>query len=244
MSMDKELYKQKIHQLVEKIKEDPELFTYLLSVVNKLDSSSAFIKLQRKKLRQKGRFFYGNLKDDKLRNQLINDYAMMLWYKSIGDIPRMFTFILFQIENMLNAYISFEGSGVYKVIEKNPNMYVYRYTNQHLKNDFIITAKDSFFDKKGSPQDLEKISIWAKYAYWFISTQQSENFKSCTHSLMSDIINLRNITEHRNSQKEIKKFTVDQIAYWEINIDSRFGYVDILLNTIQATIMTATNNQH
>ena len=39
MSMDKELYKQKIHQLVEKIKEDPELFSFLQNEIGKNQDS-------------------------------------------------------------------------------------------------------------------------------------------------------------------------------------------------------------
>lgn len=234
--MDKELYKQKIHQLVEKIKEDPELFSYLFTIVNNTECTSGFIKLQRKKLRQKGYMFYKEVNDNNLRNQLINDYAMMLWYKCTGDIPKMFSFVLFQIENMLNAFLLTEGSAVYKMIKENPDIYIYKYIYQNSKKEFTISAYDSFFTKKGDAQELEKISIWAKYTYWFVSTQQNNQFKNYTHSLISDIINFRNITEHRNSQKEIKKFLLDKIVYWETNIDSKFGYLDKLLSTIQSTV--------
>ena len=104
LSMDKEKYKQRLHDLVEQLAtQSPELLDYLRKEVNTAISTKtadAFIKLQRKNMRQKGLLFYASIKDAKLNNQLINDYANMLWYKYIGDIPHMFSYVLFQMENI------------------------------------------------------------------------------------------------------------------------------------------------
>lgn len=236
MSMDKEKYKERLHALVEELRADPELLIYLQNEVNQYsDGTSAFIKLQRKNLRNKGRLFYEEVSNCELRNKLVEDYAMMLWYKMIGDIPHMFSYILFQMENMLNAFIIAIPNS-YENIKTSPDKYTYSYSNPKQKTPFIVKTKDSFIKSDGTNQILEKIGIWGKYAYWFVETMQTEQFKQYTHSLVSDIINLRNTTEHRNSQQELSNYIEKQINYWKTNIEPRFSYIDMLLSTIRDSI--------
>ena len=63
LSMDKEKYKQRLHDLVEQLAtQSPELLDYLRKEVNTAISTKtadAFIKLQRKNMRQKGLLFLG-----------------------------------------------------------------------------------------------------------------------------------------------------------------------------------------
>lgn len=237
--MDKEQYKQRLHTLVEQLAtQSPELLNYLRQEVNAVttvNTTDAFIKLQRKHMRQKGRLFYADLEDNNLKNQLINDYANMLWYKCIGDIPHMFSYILFQMENMLNAFIS-ALPNCYESIKISPDKYIYSFSNSSQKKPFIVNIKDSFIKSDGTNQTLEKIGIWGKYAYWFVDTMQTEQFKKYTHSLISDIINLRNITEHRNSQQEMSSYMEKQIEYWKENIEARFSYIDLFLSAFRDSI--------
>ena len=240
LSMDKEKYKQRLHDLVEQLAtQSPELLDYLRKEVNTAISTKtadAFIKLQRKNMRQKGLLFYANIKDAKLKNQLINDYAYMLWYKCIGDIPHMFSYVLFQMENMLNAFI-IATPNCYESIKTSPNKYTYSFSNSEQKTPYNIEAKISFIKSDGTNQPLEKISIWGKYAYWFVETMQTEKFKQYTHSLVSDIINLRNTTEHRNSQQEISAHMEKQINYWKTNVETKFSLIDMFISTIRDSII-------
>lgn len=237
--MDNEQYKQRLHTLVEQLAtQSPELLNYLRQEVNAVttvNTTDAFIKLQRKHMRQKGRLFYADLEDNNLKNQLINDYANMLWYKCIGDIPHMFSYILFQMENMLNAFIS-ALPNCYESIKISPDKYIYSFSNSGQKKPFIVNIKDSFIKSDGTNQTLEKIGIWGKYAYWFVETMQTEQFKKYTHSLISDIINLRNITEHRNSQQEMSSYMEKQIEYWKENIEAKFSYIDLFLSAFRDSI--------
>ena len=229
--MDKQQNKIKIHQLVETLRtQDPELFAYLRQEVGADTETSAFIKLQRKNMREKGRLFYHNIKNNTLRQQLVNDYALMLWYKCVGDIPHMFSHILFQMENMLNYFIVSQGITAYEEVANNPDMYVYR------SGGFTCVAKDQFFDSKGNKKAIENIGIWAKYAYWFVSTQQQDTFRSYTHSLVSDVINFRNLTEHRNAQKEIPEWMKEHLDSWTVNIEQKYSFIDMFLSTIRETI--------
>lgn len=230
---------EKLTQVLRKVKilceQNPEFQAELVKYVSTLTSydTTAFIQLQRKNMRQKGRLFYQDIYDTKLRNQLVNDYAMMLWYKCIGDIPHMFAHILFQLENMLNTFLV--GNKAYEAVEKDPTMYTYCYQTTNQK-PFTIVAKEQFFDASGNRKSIEKISIWAKYTYWYVSTHQTAQFQSMTHNLVSDIINFRNHTEHRNSQTEMPEWMNRHITYWTTNIETKFGYIDVLLSTILRTM--------
>jgi len=233
--MDDKL-KQVLHKVELLCEQNPEFAAALrnkLSVDNTMCSpteTAAFIKLQRKNMRQRGRLFYQNVKDKTLHYQLVNDYAFMLWYKCVGDIPHMFSHILFQMENMLNYFIVSQGVTVYEEVANNSDMYVYKSGN------FTCVTKEQFFDAKGNKKPIENIGIWAKYTYWFVSTQQPDTFRSYTHSLVSDVINFRNITEHRNAQKEIPEWMNEHLDFWTINIEQKYSYIDMFLSIIRETI--------
>lgn len=236
----------KLNQVLHKVEllceQNPEFAAVLkekLSVGNTHCSpteTAAFIKLQRKNMRQKGRLFYQGVKDEKLRNQLVDDYAMMLWQKCIGDIPRMFAYVLFQMENMLNVFLQNDGNAAYEAVKANPEMFVYRYCREGQK-PYESIARDYFFDAKGRNKPVENIGIWAKYTYWFVSTQQQPNFQSLTHSLVSDVINFRNNTEHRNSVKGMPDWMPKRVAFWSSDIDAKYSYIDILLTAILKSIL-------
>lgn len=199
--------------------------------------TEAFIRLQRKNMRQKGLMFYDEISNLKLRNQLASDYANMLWYKCISDIPHMFAYILFQMENMLNAFIISHGEAVYNDVKNNPGVYVYSYAKEG-KKPFTSAAKDYFFDATGKNKSIENIGMWAKYTYWYVATQQPISFQSLTHSLVSDIINFRNYTEHRNSQKDMPEWMEKRIKSRTIDIEAKYGYIDMLLSAILASVKT------
>ncbi len=244
--MDEKL-KQVLHKVELLCDQNPEFTKALakyLGVVEIQHTSSdttAFIQLQRKNMRQRGRLFYQDISNATLRNQLVNDYAMMLWYKCINDIPHMFAHILFQTENMLNTFILSHGNAAYNDVESNPDMYTYHYQTINQK-PFTIVAKGQFFDTQGNRKSVEKISIWAKYTYWYVSTQQTPQFQTMTHNLVSDIINFRNYTEHRNSQKETPEWLNRHILNWTTNIETKFGYIDVLLSAILQTMVKGVPN--
>ena len=43
------------------------------------DELSSYLRLQRERFRKKARRYYKDIKDDTLRNQLVDDHAWMLW---------------------------------------------------------------------------------------------------------------------------------------------------------------------
>ncbi len=237
--MDEKL-KQVLHKVELLCDQNPEFAKALakyLGVVEIQHTSSdttAFIQLQRKNMRQRGRLFYQDISNATLRNQLVNDYAMMLWYKCINDIPHMFAHILFQMENMLNAFILGHGDAAYDAVMMNPDDYVYLYKTS--QKEFSSVAKEYFFDTKGNRKSVKDIGVWAKYTYWYVSTQQVPKFQSLTHRLVSDVINVRNYSEHRNSQNDMPEWMKRQISYWSTNIESKFSYIDMLLTAILQSI--------
>ena len=67
---------------------------------------SSYLRLQRERFKKKARRYYKDIVDTKLRNQLIDDHAWMLWYRSVDDVVSYFNYVNLQIENIVNFYLS------------------------------------------------------------------------------------------------------------------------------------------
>src|SRR5665647_523446 len=79
--------------------------TSLIDEENSL-SVESFLRLQRKIFRTKALEFYKNIEDDSLRVELTKDFQEMLWYKVLNQIDRQYLFTYYQIENMINFFIT------------------------------------------------------------------------------------------------------------------------------------------
>ena len=118
--MDKELYKQKIHQLVEKIKEDPELFYFLQNEIgNNQDIRIGHIEkylgldynldsISPNKL--VANIDYSFILNSSLRNQLTSDFREMMRYRygtrsHKADFYEFCKFAHFQLEALTNLYL-------------------------------------------------------------------------------------------------------------------------------------------
>ena len=196
------------------------------------DDFSSFIRLQRKQLRAKARQFYQEIPFDQLRNELVADYAEMLWYKCIGDIPQMFAHINFQVENMMNYYA--HHTQAFEKVAANPD----RYCLKIQKTGWITNCAKGFEAKGGETvKSLNSVGLNFKYAYWCIESGLPQKMVEDMNLNISTILQLRNYNEHRNTV-ETKPSTLNSIRYWENNCDSKFGYLIQILDRMKQSCVT------
>ena len=170
-----------------------------VNVVNsESDSFSSAMRLQHQRCRSKARSYYAKIADEQLRQNLINDHAKMLWYKSIFEVGQYFVHVNYQAENMLNYYLS--HTDFHKKVAAEPIKYCKK-IEINPKYTISIDAYTYAFDKnKGnSPIDPPRInSLWVKFLYWAIDTDQEdilERFKT----YLNAIVSVRNEVNHANS---------------------------------------------
>ena len=167
-----------------------------------------------------------------LRNQLVDDHAMMLWYKSIGELESFFVHVNYQIENMLNFYL--DNSDCYNLIKSTPSTYCQTFTNTGYTNksfNLVIDCQSYFFDKNSDPIPISKIkSLWAKILFWAIDHNQLA-FVQQQFGNFSAIINIRNEANHSNYGR-----TNNSSKYWYAQED------DIALAFIGGIIRTVRNS--
>ena len=162
-----------------------------------IQNFDAFVRLQHQKCKNKARRYYSQIANDTLRNQLIDDHAMMLWYKSIGELELFFVYVNYQIENMLNFYL--DNSNCHDLIKANPSAYCQTLNNPNNKYSITIDCQSCFFTKKDQsiiPLKVNKIkSLWAKILFWAIDSNNL-SFVREQFNNFSSIINIRNDTNH------------------------------------------------
>lgn len=192
----------------------------------------AFVRLQRNNAKKKARQYYKDIKHNALRRELVNDHALMLWYKSINELEHFFVYTNYQIENMLNYYIS--KTNAYDKILQEPRSYhkVIRASTSEYKID--IDCFIYFFNKNdNSPNPPTKInSLWAKLLYWDLTFQGNIDFISKQFSNLSAIINIRNESNHANYERNNSA-----CSYWySLDDDSQLAFVQLILKTIRNSI--------
>lgn len=210
-----------------------------LVVTNELNSGGdsqlgSFLRLQRDKFRRKARKYYKDIKDDKLRNQLIDDHASMLWYRSIDDVVNYFNYVNLQIENIVNFYLS--GIDIHNYILSNPTAYIHNLvinpSGTYTIN--IDCHKDFFKNSKGSilPQPYIKVkSLWSKIWAWGVCTGNTSLVISQASNIAS-IINIRNDNNHRDS-----KITSLSSEHWKnLEDDSNYGFILMILKAFRNSV--------
>ena len=200
---------------------------YGMYQTSNVQSFDAFVKLQHKRCRKKAKQYYSKISNDILRNQLVDDHAMMLWYKSIGELELFFVHVNYQIENMLNFYL--DNSDCYNLISANPTAYCKTFTN----NGYTLSVDcQSYFFNPNSNKTvpIPKIkSLWAKILFWAVDACQLP-FVNQQFGNFSAIINIRNEADHS--------------YYGRVNSSSKFWYTqedDVALAFIGGILRTVRN---
>ena len=193
------------------------------------DSFNTLLSLQHSKIRRKARAYYKEIKDAKLRNQLVNDHAMMIWYKSIYEVEKYFVHVNYQIENMLNYYLA--HTDFYSKVQASPTSYnkvISISTNYKIEIDVYSYA----FKNNGTPISIEKISsLWAKLLYWAVN---SENFDFLTNQAgnLNAIISIRNQTNHSYYGRQNNAAT-----YWKDQEDDmNYAFIGGIVKHVRNTI--------
>ena len=194
-----------------------------------VDEFSSFIRLQRTQLRAKARQYYQDIPSARLRNELVEDYAEMLWYRCIGDIPQMFAHINFQVENMMNYYA--HHTRAIEKITANPQ----RYCLVIQKTGWMTDCGKGF----AKAESLNTVGLRFKWAYWCIESGQPQKTVEDMNMNINTICQLRNYNEHRNTVESQQK-ALDRLQYWEKNCDSSFGYLLQILDRMKQSCVTLT----
>ena len=193
----------------------------------------AFVRLQRNNAKKKARQYYKNIKYDTLRKELVKDHALMLWYKSINELEHFFVYTNYQIENMLNYYIT--KTDAYEKISKEPRSYhrIIKASTSDYKID--IDCSIYFFNRNdNSPNPPSKIfSLWAKLLYWGLTYHRNIDFIEKQFSNLDAIIKIRNECNHANYDRN-----KSICSYWySLDDDSQLAFVQLILKTIRNSII-------
>ena len=194
------------------------------------DSFNTLLSLHHSKIRRKARAYYKDIKDVKLRNQLVNDHAMMIWYKSIYEVEKYFVHVNYQIENMLNYYLA--HTDFHSKVQASPRSYnkvISISTNYKIEIDVYSYA----FSKNNGPSiSIEKIlSLWAKLLYWAIDTNNFQ-FLCDQAGNFNAIINIRNQTNHSYYGRQI-----NSAKYWKDQEDDmNYAFIGGIVKHIRNSI--------
>ena len=234
---DKDKIKEVLKVLSDKLKE-PEnrelLDEFLLNCgVFEVDgiSDSAFVRLQRKVLRQKSRLYYKDIKDAQLKKELIDAHSQMLWYKTINELEKYFVYVNYQIENMLNYYI--KNNDAFKKIRLDERKYCKTIFSSQ-KYTLTIDCSTYFFNKNNQqPNKISKIaSLWAKLLFWSIDSGEPD-FTEKQYNNLSAIIDIRNEQNHADYERNSNK-----CDYWYKQEDGlSFAFIEAIVKTIRNTII-------
>lgn len=197
------------------------------------DSFNAFLTLQHNKVRRKARIYYKDIKDLTLRNQLINDHAMMIWYKSIYEVEKYFVHVNYQIENMLNYYLA--HTDFHLKVQTSPTLYSKEISNPSTNFQMSVEVYPYAFNKKdGKPIRIEKISsFWAKLLYWAIDSGSFQYLCSQANNF-SSIVNVRNQTNHSFYGRQNNAST-----YWKNQEDDmNFAFIGAIIKSVRNSILS------
>lgn len=195
------------------------------------DSFASAMRLQHKRCRERARKYYRDISDDSLRRDLVNYYANMLWYKSIFEVGQYFVYINYQVENMLNNYLS--TTDFHKKVKANPTQYCTK-IDITSKYSINIDAYTYAFDKtSGVDIAPSKIgSLWVKLYYWAVDTEQEEIIEKYK-TYLNAIISVRNEVNHANSASQKQS-----LKYWQEQEDGlQFAFVEAVIKQIRKSIL-------
>lgn len=185
----------------------------------------SFIKHQKNQFRLKGKSFYLIISDPKLKKELIEDYMEMSWYQSINNLNRFMLFAFYQMENLLNYYISI--SNAFEKINANKNYYTHQYAS-----NFTVLVYDGFFYKE-EMKSIESINIWSKLTFWMIDSNNKE-WEKLNHRNIGNLISIRNANSHRssNSNNEYVENTIEILR--KSDFSSLSFYINVLKGILES----------
>lgn len=217
--------------LQDKLRKNPN---YNLINQNNLD---VLIRLNHNKNKAKARYYYRNIVEQKLKRQLVNDHALMIWYKSIYEIDQYFVHVNYQLENMLNYYL--EHTDFHNKVNQFPREYCNTISiSEGYKLDIDVSSY-SFDKNKGNPIKVNLIkSLWAKILYWAIDTNNMDFLKKQAGNFAA-IINIRN--EYSHSYYDRKK---SASKYWKTQEDDMsFAFIGAILKVVRNSIVELGGNE-
>jgi hypothetical protein len=182
----------------------------------------AYFRLLKKQFRLKANKLYSDIKDKKLKCELVEDCIKMYWYQINNDVDQLFLHAFYQMENLLNFYAY--KSNAHTKIETNKDFYTH-----YFNENFIVSAYSSFFNKDETIKPIDKVTIWPKIVYWAYDSERVEYLKK-NNSHFYNLINVRNETSHRNSVNI--KSEQNSVEFIRLNDFSAFGYYMNILKEI------------
>lgn len=196
---------------------------------------SSYLRLQRERFKKKARRYYKDIVDTKLRNQLIDDHAWMLWYRSVDDVVSYFNYVNLQIENIVNFYLS--NIDIHNKILSNPAAFMCHLpVSPTGKYAIDIDCNKDFF--RNTSSRLSKISyakvksLWSKIWAWAICTGNTQLVLAQASNIAS-IINIRNDNNHRDS-----KVSSASSEYWKnLEDDANYGFIIMILKVFRNSII-------
>ena len=196
------------------------------------ENFASIMRLQHEHGRKKARKYYQNIKNPQVRKDLINDYAQMLWYKSIFDVGKYFVYVNYQVENMLNYYL--DSSDFHNKVAAHPTLYNTKIEFSKSYNIFIDVYTNAFDRNNGNaPLPPSKMkSLWAKILFWAVDTNQLDTLQQ-QKSNFNAIITIRNEENHANYNA-----SKSSTKYWQ-NQEDGFGiaYIEAIIKQIRNTII-------
>lgn len=187
-----------------------------------------FLKHLKRNYRIKAKEFYKNIKDPKLKNELVKDNVEMQWYQTSQDVERFLLSTFHQVENLLNYYCIKTDS--YSKIEKDKNKY------RHSFGPIHIICFDNFYDNRtGEKREIAKVTpIYAKIAYWLLHSNRVNWYSSSSYN-MSNLIKIRNKTSHRSSTSPSDKNVLQTLKLLKKqDFSSLSFYINILKEIVKS----------
>ncbi|MGM9811012.1 MAG: hypothetical protein ACI30J_09135 [Paludibacteraceae bacterium] len=195
------------------------------------ENFASIMRLQHENCRKKARKYYQKIKNPQLRKDLVNDYAQMLWYKSIFDIGKYFVYVNYQVENMLNYYLTL--SDFHNKVAAQPRLYN---TKLEFSKDYTVSidvysyAFDRYNGNAPLPPSKMK-SLWAKILFWAVDTNQLDMLQQQKNNFNA-IITIRNEESHANYMSK------SSTKYWQNQEDGLgIAFIEAIIKQIRNTII-------
>lgn len=227
---------QKLLLLISDISEDPKNLwfkeelhkIYGIPKPPAFNDFPTFLKHLKRNYKIKAKEFYKNIKDQKLKNELVKDNVEMQWHQTSHDVERFLLFTFYQIENLLNYYCI--KTDCHTKIEKDKNRF------QHSFGPIHIVCADNFFDNRtGEKKAISKVTpIYAKIAYWLINSNRVNWYSSSSYN-MSNLIKIRNKINHRSSSSPIDKNILETL---ELLKKQDFSSLSFYINILKEIVKT------
>lgn len=200
------------------------------------ENFASIMRLQHENCRKKARKYYQKIKNPQLRKDLVNDYAQMLWYKSIFDVGKYFVYVNYQVENMLNYYLAL--SDFHNKVAAQARLYN---TKLEFSKDYTvpIDVYSYAFDRNnGAPQPPSKMnSLWAKILFWAVDTNQLDMLQQQKKNFYA-IIKIRNEENHANYMSK------SNTKYWQEKEDEQaLSFIENIIKNIRNTIINLESSK-